>query len=708
MTLPDFEVLNTPVQYLKGVGPYLGSLFEKMGIKTLEDLFYHIPHRYLDRQKVFLISELSPGPDRVVKGQLISCGEASLGRGRRKMFQALFSDGSGYLQTTWFNYYGKSLSKQFQKGKWAWISGAADLFRGQLQMVHPEIEWADDEEQVQELVPNGGGIIPVYPLTEGFHQKKLRKIMQGAQAKFLESLSETLPPSLLNKNDLIGYKKALKEIHEPSPGSDIESLNLQSSSAHRRLIFDEFFFLELGLALKRKGALKEKGISISNSPQELSRFYASLPFEPTGAQKRAIEEINLDLSRDKPMHRLLQGDVGSGKTLVGAAAALSAISGGFQACLMAPTEILAEQHAKNLKSFLAPLDKRVLLLKSDLTGSERKERLEKIARGEVDLVVGTHALIQEGVEFKSLALAIIDEQHRFGVLQRAELKRKGNNPHVLVMTATPIPRTLAMTAYGDLDLSILDELPKGRQPILTKTVYERDRARLYEFIRKETGQGRQAYIVYPLVEESEALELKNATKMYDHLKTDVFPDLKVGLVHGQMKGEQKEEVISQFLNKEIQILVATTVIEVGVDVPNATLMVIEHAERFGLSQLHQMRGRVGRGSEKSYCFLMAAWPQSDTAKQRLKIMGETTDGFKIAEEDLNLRGPGDFLGTRQAGLPDFRIAHLIRDVSILEKARREAFSWLEQDPGLNSPDSQKMKAILMHRWKGRLNLAQIG
>ncbi len=699
-----FDLLQTPVQFAKGVGPYLASLLQKMGIKTLEDLLYHFPHRYLDRQKIYSIREAPAGAEAVVCGTLVTFGEMPLGKSRRKIFQAVFSDESGFIQAKWFNYYAKQMGKNFKKGKKAFLAGKVDFYRGEKQIVHPEIEWCDEGEEEG----RAAGIVPIYPLTEGIYQKQLRRILNSALEKILPSLFETLPESLLQKYQWMTYSRALQEIHSPTLGDEVEALNLNASLAHQRLIFDEFFFLELGLALKRKGSLKEEGISLETPLSTLDSFYKTLPFKITKAQERVIQEIAKDLAQDRPMHRLLQGDVGSGKTLVAMAAALLALSAGHQVCLMAPTEILAEQHARSLAQFLEPLGISTALIKSDLSSPEKKERLQKIAEGKIQIAVGTHALIQEEVEFASLALAIIDEQHRFGVLQRAALKKKGKNPHLLVMTATPIPRTLSMTAYGDLDVSILDELPAGRKPIFTRVVYEKELFKLHQFMRQEIQKGRQAYVVYPLIEESEVLELKNATRMYERLKKEIFSDFQVGLLHGQMKGDEKEKIIQDFIQNKIQILVATTVIEVGVDVPNATLMVIEHAERFGLSQLHQMRGRVGRGAEKSYCFLVAAWPQSDLAKERLKIMCQTTDGFKIAEADLELRGPGDFLGTRQSGIPDFRIANIVRDAPLLENARKEAFGWLESDPHLTSPESQNMKKILFHRWKGRLNLAEIG
>ena len=699
------EKLQTPVQYIKGVGPYIASLLEKLGIKTLEDLIYHIPERYLDRQKIEKISDLKAGSNQVIEAALLTSGESQLGRTRRKIFQAVFSDGTGLLHAKWFNYYSNSIAKQFKVGRRAILSGQVEIYRHEKQMIHPEIEWQNEGEEEKEQEVQHQGIVPVYSATEGLNQKTLRKILHQAMLKADESLLETLPSEILSKHQLLDYKTSLRNLHFPE-SSDVNILNEKRSHFHERIIFDEFFFLELGLALKKKNKQEEASHPIEISENNLEKFLSFFPFSPTQAQERVIRQIQEDLQKNTPMHRLLQGDVGSGKTLVAAAAATLLLEQ-HQVALMAPTEILAEQHYKNLSKLLAPLGFQVALLVGDLKTPERKKMLDQISSGEIRLLVGTHAIIQEDVKFKNLALAIVDEQHRFGVMQRAEMKKKGDKPHVLIMTATPIPRTLALTVYGDLDVSILDELPAGRQPIDTRLYSEKDMGKIYQFIRKNLQFGRQAYFVYPLVEESEAMDLKDATQMYEKLKNDIFPDYKLGLLHGKMKGEEKEKVLSQFANNQIQILVATTVIEVGIDVSNANIMVIEHAERFGLSQLHQIRGRVGRGKEKSYWFLVASWPRSEVALERLKIMCETTDGFKISEADLNIRGPGDFLGTRQSGLPDFRIANLIRDAHLLEKARSEAFEYIQKDPELEKPESQKMKLILQHRWKGRLNLSQV-
>ncbi len=703
-----FSLLKTQPQYLKGVGPYLAGLLEKMGVETLEDLLYHLPVRYLDFQKVTFIRELTEGTEALVSVELRAAGETRLGRSGKKFFEAIFSDRSGTLSAKWFHYRAGPFNKAFQLGRRALLIGKVERFRGEKQMIHPQVEWIENQQSEENESVQGIGIVPLYPLTEGLHQKKILQIIRSALEKILPHIEDPLPQTLLEKYHLPDFANALLEIHQPSPGADLSLFNSQQSRAHKRIIFDEFFFLEMGLALKKKGILKETRLPLKWDPHLLERFQQLLPFQLTQAQNRAIDEILMDLKNIHPMHRLLQGDVGSGKTIVAAHACLAAISSGYQACLMAPTEILAEQHFKSIGGLFSKFGISLTLLKSELSSTEKKQRIESIRKGEVQCVIGTHALIQSEVEFQSLGLAVVDEQHRFGVLQRSELKKKGENPHLLIMTATPIPRTLALTAYGDLDTSILDELPPKRKPVTTQIVHSKSRVKLNQFIRDQIRLGRQAYVVCPLVEKSEALDLKNATEWAEHLKNEVFPDLKIGLLHGQMKGEEKDFILKNFLHQQIQILISTTVIEVGIDVSNATLMIIEHADRFGLSQLHQLRGRVGRGSDQSYCFLVVDWVKGEKAWERLNVLCETNDGFKIAEADLNLRGPGDFLGTRQAGVPDFRIANLVRDQKILEAARKEAFSWIESDPNLQKPESNKMKETLFHRWQGRLYLSQIG
>ncbi len=552
-----------------------------------------------------------------------------------------------------------------------------------------------------------GRRVPVYRKLSIFQTKKLREIIFDVLQKLdYDSIEERLPHSLIKRQKLIPLRQAIREIHFPPENSDLKEYMQARSPAHRRLIFDEFFWISFCLQLKRsERESQRKGTVIEINDAIRQRIFSILPFELTSAQKRVVERIFKDMTSNVPMNRLIQGDVGSGKTIVALLAMLLAMENGYQAALMVPTEILAEQHERRIKSLLeGKLPYRVELLVGGLKPSEKRRIQKEIAEGKIDAVVGTHALIQENVKFKNLGLAVIDEQHRFGVLQRAELQSRGYNVDVLVMTATPIPRSLAMTVYGDLDISIIDELPPGRTPIKTVVLGEDKREGVYRGIRREVDLGRQVYVVYPLVEESEKMDLKAATEMYEKLSKQIFPQYRVGLLHGKMKPAEKDAIMQDFASGKIQILVSTTVIEVGVDVPNASLMIVEHAERFGLSQLHQLRGRVGRGASQSYCVLMTGDKKTETAKERLGIMEETNDGFKIAEKDLELRGPGDILGTKQAGMPDFRVGNIIRDLQILEVARREAEFYLK-DKNLTL---ETAKMIEIAKSNPRFKLAGIG
>jgi ATP-dependent DNA helicase RecG len=553
-----------------------------------------------------------------------------------------------------------------------------------------------------------GRRVPVYRRLNDLRPKQLREIIHATLTAIPdEAIAETLPADLIKRQRLITRNAALREIHFPSDKAPLDEFENARSPAHRRLIFEELFWMALGLALKRGQRIREsKGAKIKIDDAIKKRIASVLPFKLTEAQRKVVKEIFRDMKTGAPMNRLLQGDVGSGKTIVALIAMLTAMENDYQSALMVPTEILAEQHARNLKRLLAKSPYRIELLSGSLKAADKKRLHQAMANGEVNAVVGTHALIQESVSFKNLGLVVIDEQHRFGVMQRAELRARGMNPDVLVMTATPIPRSLAMTVYGDLDVSIIDEMPPGRTPIVTKVFADNadDRKEVKQLLAREVRAGRQIYVVYPLVEESEKMDLRDATKRYEYLRDKVFPKFSVGLLHGRMKPEEKEEVMRRFVKGEIQILVSTTVIEVGVDVPNASVMVVEHAERFGLSQLHQLRGRVGRGAEQSYCVLLASDKQTDVARERLGIMEETNDGFKIAEKDLEIRGPGELMGTRQAGLPEFRIANLVRDLDILQAARREADIYFNQ--AKSSPEAAK----LIKRLQGdvRLKLAAVG
>lgn len=708
---PERHPLATPVQYVKGVGPAVAAKLARMGILTVGDLLATTPIRYIDRRQVLGIGELAPGKDRTTSGVIARAGVSFMGRRRKRIFEVVLEDGSGRVSIKFFHFREQFHRQKYPVGTRLLVSGDVTEYRNTLQFIHPEIEVLGEAGEQGEMA---GRIVPVYPLTEGLYQKTMRTIVRNAWDRYNEHIQPIFPETFAEMHHLQDPWKCLQEIHFPAPDIDPELLEIGRSAAHRTLIFDEFFFLELGLAMRRRKQTARPGITAPRDEAGHARFRAALPFTLTGAQERAIAEIFADMERATPMNRLLQGDVGSGKTVVALAAALKAIAGGCQAALMAPTEILAEQHYHTIQQLVEPLGVRHALLTGSIKGAERQAILAGLADGSLPLVVGTHALIQEGVAFRRLGLIVVDEQHRFGVLQRAAIREKGAPgagadgwPDVLITTATPIPRTLAMTLYGDLDVSVIDELPKGRLPIITRLYEEHKRAKLYDGMRQELARGRQAYVVYPLIDESEKIDLKNATAMCEELASVFAPDFRVELLHGRMSGEEKDRIMEAFKQRAIHVLTATSVVEVGVDVPNASVMVIEHAERFGLSQLHQLRGRVGRSHHQSYCILMADYRRSEDAKRRLGVMVETTDGFRIAEEDLSIRGPGEFLGTRQSGLPPFRIGNLARDVGILAKARQAAFQLVEADPTLARPEHARIREVLLARWAGRLNLAEI-
>jgi ATP-dependent DNA helicase RecG len=702
--------LQTGVQFIKGVGPKLAELLAKRSIHTVEDALFCLPHRYEDRRQLIPIRQLKPGLTQVFQGTVVSA-ESATTKGGRKVFEAVVQDESGSIVLKWFHANGVWMKRTWQIGKQGVFTGEVTSFGWKPEVHHPDVEWLEkgaDLNAVMAADPvNFGRIVPVYPLTEGLHQKGMRRVMRQVVDTFLPNLENILPQSLLGNYQYLPLQEALGQVHLPPSEAPLNDLNEGRTLAHRSLAFDEFFFWELGLALKKRGVALETGISFQVTHRYTKELVKLLPFQMTAAQRRVLSEIKADMMAPHPMHRLVQGDVGSGKTLVALMAALVAVENEYQVAIMAPTEILAEQHWHNIHHWCDQLGITVVLLTSGMRGKAKQEAMQQVADGRAAIVIGTHAVIQDKVEFSRLGLGIVDEQHRFGVLQRGILKRKGANPDILVMTATPIPRTLAMTLFGDLSLSVIDELPPGRTPINTKIYFESRRKQVYEMIHKEVDQGRQAYVIYPLVEESEKSDLKAATQMAEHLQADIFPGLRLGLLHGRMKPEEKEAVMASFKNRELDILVATTVIEVGIDVPNATLMVIEHAERFGLSQLHQLRGRVGRGSHQSHCILLTAGKLSEDGEKRLRVMETTTDGFRIAEADLEIRGPGDFLGTRQSGMPDFRVASILRDGVILEQARTAALELLEHDPGLTTPDGQRIKVELLRRWGTRLELAGI-
>jgi ATP-dependent DNA helicase RecG len=706
------SALNQSLGSIRGVGPRMLPKLAKLGLETVEDALYHLPSRYEDRRQFKPIARLRSGQQEVFLGQVLAAGETTTSRSRRRIFEVIVGDESGQISLKWFRYRKPWLQKRFPIGQQAVFIGEVKPFGATREIHHPDAELLPegiDPKQLLEKDPlNYGRILPVYPLTEGLSQKQARKIWYPLVHDNAEFVVSRIPEEILLRQQLMPLAVALRQAHWPLHDANIPSLEQGRDPSRSSLVFDEFFYLELGLALKRAGVKLEAGISFRVDHKYTLPLTKLLPFRMTDAQRRVLGEIKQDMMSPQPMHRLLQGDVGSGKTLVALMSALIAIENETQVAVIAPTEILAEQHFRTFEHWLQQLDLKTILLQGSMSAASKRDALAQIAAGDVDLVVGTHAVLQEGVEFHKLGLGIIDEQHRFGVRQRSLLKHKGQNPDMLVMTATPIPRTLSMTLYGDLSVSVIDQLPPGRKPITTRKFVGQQRSRAYQLIKDEIEQGRQAYIVYPLVEESEKSDLKAAIDAAEQLKNEIFPHFSIGVLHGRMKTAEKDAVMNAFRDGSLQLLVSTTVIEVGVDVPNATVMMVEHADRFGLSQLHQLRGRVGRGADKSYCLLIPSDNYSEDAGRRLQVMVDTEDGFRIAEADLEIRGPGDFLGTRQAGLPDFRVANLLRDVRLLEAARREAFDYIEKSKQLTTPDAQAVRQELIRRWGGRLELAAIG
>ncbi|KPJ69794.1 hypothetical protein AMJ44_02405 [candidate division WOR-1 bacterium DG_54_3] len=666
--------LDTPVQYLKGVGPKVAKLLGKLGIETIEDLIYFFPRDYEDRTQIKPIAKLSPSDFEIIRGEVISINH-QLTRGRFSVLKLVISDQSGSIQAVWFNQ--PYLVKLFRKGMRLILSGKVEYssYEGALQLSVRDFE-VDTGENLK--------IVPLYPLTEGLYSKKMRSIVKTALENYLEKIQDWLPDRIRLQHNLCGLPEAIYNLHFPDKLSLVEP-------ARRRLAFDDFFIFQIGLGLRKIIIKTAEGLSFKIDNKLLSDFRERLPFQLTPAQQRVLTEILEDMQSTHPMNRLLQGDVGSGKTVVAAIAALMAIHNGYQVAIMAPTEILAQQHCTKLERMLKPFGIDIRLVTS--TTRMRQKAKGRSQKTEGQLYIGTHALIQERVEFEKLGLVIVDEQHRFGVRQRAKLVKKGITPDVLVMTATPIPRSLALTLYGELDRSVIDEMPPGRTPVKTYFVPEGKRRNAYGFMRERIKEGRQIFVVCPLVEESEKVDLKAAMDEAERLQKEIFPEYRIGLMHGRLKGDEKDEIMQRFKSGKIEVLVSTTVIEVGIDISNATVMVIEHAERFGLSQLHQLRGRIGRGAEQSYCFLIADAKTAE-ARARIRAMLDSTDGFRIAEVDLGLRGPGEFFGTRQSGLPNFRVADIIRDEKILREARTAAFELIaaEQDCARYIWQSQRKKA----------------
>src|SRR5271167_462156 len=700
--------LQTDVQMVKGVGPQRAELLAERGIYTLDDLLNYLPFRYEDRIHFSKIKDVQPNATYTLRARVMS-GQAVRGMyGRDAIYHLLVQDDSGSLPCKFFH--GGYLEGRLKPGQDLILHGKVEIDKqrpARREMVNPQIEVLSTAEVDSTEM---GRIVPIYEAVGTFGSRMIRRAIYGVLQNLDQQIVDLLPADLRQRLKLPARRDAIIQTHFPSPQASLEELNLFRPPAQRRLIFEEFFLYQLSLALGRKATRNENAIPFRVREDKVREALKKiLPFKPTAAQKRVLAEISADLERLVPMNRLLQGDVGSGKTIVALQAAVIAMENGCQAALMAPTEILAVQHYLSARRILAPGGYAVELLISGLKSSEKAAALERIRSGEARLVIGTHALIEDNVEFQRLGFVAIDEQHRFGVLQRKRLMdkaaRHGHAPHVLVLTATPIPRTLSLTLYGDLEVSLLDELPPGRTPIETRMTTQAHLGGVWEFLHREVQAGRQGYVVYPVIEESK-LELKAAVEEYERLSKTIFPKLRVGLLHGRLSSEEKEEVMQRFRRNEIQILVATTVIEVGVDVPNATVMIVEHAERFGLAQLHQLRGRIGRGPQKSHCILVSPGRMTAEARARLETMVRTNNGFEIAETDLLIRGPGEFFGTRQSGELGFQVANPLRDRELLELARKEAFS-LAEDP-TQKESLQKILRLLPPSWQRRYHLASIG
>ena len=726
------------IRFAKGVGPKRALLLEKLGIRTIEDALWFLPWRYEDRSRIVSISQLVPGEKATIAGTI---HQAKLRRTQRRhmtLFTMSVRDETGAVEVVFFNQ--SYLDSILKNGSRVVLSGpvVAHPQRSGAQMRTPQYEVVDADE---DLLLHVGRIVPIYHETRGLSSRHLRRVMRTLLEEYGSHLQDPLPSSLRQQHHWPSLDTAIAALHFPGNNEELSLLNDWKTLAHHRLAFEESFLLQLALALRqRMNQSAVPGIAFRLTSTFTAPLQKQLPFQLTEAQQRVITEIEEDMRAPRPMNRLLQGDVGSGKTIVALHAMLVACGDGYQAALMAPTEILAEQHVLTIQPYLESLDVSVALLTGGMSQKERAGVLERVAEGDVQLIVGTHALLEQNVQFAKLGVVVVDEQHKFGVLQRGKLREKALHPDVLVMTATPIPRTLAMTVYGDLDVSVIDGLPAGRKPIQTRVFRYNARHKAYELVRKEVNAGRQAYIVYPLVEESEKVDLEAALQAADRLQETEFPAMRVEVLHGRMKSAERAKIMKAFRAGDIQILVATTVIEVGLDVPNAAVMVIEHADRFGLAQLHQLRGRVGRGAQRSFCFLIstagkksnvpttsgarslelpfstetaAALPRmqtkpTQTAEQRLKAMVHCGDGFAIAEQDLQIRGPGEMLGTRQWGVPEFRVMNLVRDAAVLEQARQEAFALMKQDPELSHPDHQLLKAAVLRRWQAKLDLGSIG
>ena len=685
--------MSEELQYLKGVGPQRAKALEKLGIKKVNDLFFYYPRAWVDRSNIKPISKIIVGERETVKGTVVTA-ETKKMRNRLTITNVVIQDKTGYITGVWYNQ--PYMEKTFKHGEEVIFHGKVENYKSMLQMPVPEFEVVD-ETAGENIHVNR--IVPVYPLTENITQKTFRAIIKKVVDDRSSQINEYMPEVIMKKYNLLDFKKAVYNVHFPDDFKTLEE-------AKRRLKFDEFFFLQMALAIRKKKIKAQNGEIFNITGEFYAKMQALIPFKLTGAQERSLKEIKADFISGKPMNRLVQGDVGSGKTVIAFIAGVIAKDSGAQTAFLAPTEILAGQHFKTAEKFFDKTGVRVCMLTGGAKKKERDELLKDLKEGRIDILIGTHAILEEDVIFKKLGLVIIDEQHRFGVMQRAGLLEKGTRPHTLIMTATPIPRTLSMAVYGDLDTSIIDELPPGRKPIKTMLFGDDKKTFVYNFIEEKLKEDAQIYAVYPLVEESEKIDLKSAIEMEKEW-AQRFKNYKTALIHGQMPKEEKEAVMKAYINKEIHILVATTVIEVGIDVPNASVMVIEHAERFGLSQLHQLRGRVGRGDRQSYCVLVGD-PKTEDGFKRLNIMTSTNDGFKISEEDLAIRGPGEFMGTRQHGLPEFKIANIIADREILEQSRDAAFAVVGGEIQISVEDKQKMVKTISDIYHNKFDLINVG
>jgi ATP-dependent DNA helicase RecG len=689
---------NISIQYVKGVGPERRKIFYRLGVETIEDLFYFFPRHYEDRTHLTAIARLKVGEDQTVKGRILGCSSRRSWYTKKHVVEVILDDGSGRLSCVWFNQ--RFLASYFKTGRWVICYGKVEMYKNSLQMASPEWEIIEEKDEGH---LNSGRIVPIYPLTRGVTQRYLRKTVMACLERYKDDLTDDLPIPLRNKYRLYNIKRSITNVHFPQTLED-------QGNAIRRISFEEFFFFQISVIQRRLSITQKEGFAHQASDAQTLKFVHAFPFELTVAQKRVIQEIRADMQRSVPMLRLLQGDVGSGKTVAALFGCMTAFENGFQSCLMAPTEILARQHYENIAKMIEDgrfRGMRMAILVSGLGKKERERLCTEIREGKIDLVIGTHALIQEGVIFKNLSFVVIDEQHKFGVRQRALLTQKGNNPDVLIMTATPIPRTLCITLYGDMDVSVLDEMPPGRGKIKTLLYSGEQSQEAYDLMRDNLRHGRQAYVVYPIIEDSETLDLKAAQEMFEYFQREEFRDFRVGLVHGRMKPKQSREIMDRFRNREIDLLVATTVLEVGVDVPNASVMFVEHAERFGLAQLHQLRGRIGRGEADGLCILIAD-PQTDEGRDRLRAFLSTHDGFKIAEYDLKIRGPGRYFGRHQHGLNELKVANPMTQLDVLELARKEAVALTQGDPNLGNPPNRYIRDVIRRRYPTYLSMVTAG